>query len=294
MAEITLTISDMPALKRMTKILRRGDAFFLKKFKTTKTGVLKRIGKLMKDSIRSNFEKGEKSVWASISDDIILRRRMQRIVSTDAINTKPLIKLRATKRTFVDPATKFILLENLKFNFNVKKNPYISVTVKDTSTPAPDLHPFSRDNNIGELEFLSEGTEHGRFKSFNRGIRKPRGRRALLIPVRTAELRDKNIRKADETRKMWMKRAGILVEKGGLAVLMRPKANVGRFHTPKRRFVFWNEFSRRELNKILRADYRKRVGETYGINPETGLAERIGEDVTQKTSGKQSVTIRWK
>ena len=85
--EIILALDTGPA-KRLANILRSPK--LIERKLVSKRSVLQRVGNAMRDSVRENFETGKRSRWAKVSNDILLRRKMQRILShRKAKNTVP-------------------------------------------------------------------------------------------------------------------------------------------------------------------------------------------------------------
>lgn len=241
----TITLGfDTGPLKRFSNLMRSPK--LIEKKLISKKSMLQKVGNAMRNSVKENFEQGKRSVWAEVSSDILLRRKMQKMLSQRKAprTVPPFGSLRSNARTFIsDRAEELILGVRAKFTPNSKEK--VRVVVRDT-TQSPDLFPVE----VGELELLERGTIGISGKSFAAGIRTPKNAKALLIPIKNisgSELR----RKRGETKKTWFKRAGILKSERGITIIMRKQASVGRFHIPKRRFMFFNKKALDKINEIL-------------------------------------------
>lgn len=255
MAEITILLDDKP-LKRLATMLRSPK--LLKDLSLSKRKVLTRIGRAMKNSLKENFERGMKGDWRRVSNDILLRRKMQNILSSRrAKHTKPPFGI-------LPPSPRSFLSERAIFNvrrakvvMNLTGRNKVSVSISDT-TKSPDLFPF----DIGEIELLENGMR------FNRGLRRPKNAKALLIPVSNISS-GKFRRKNNESKQAWMARVGILKSRPGITILFRGQASVGVLNIPRRRFIGINPKARKKINAIIMSDTRKTWTELVGFKQTT-------------------------
>ncbi len=299
--EITLGLDTGPA-KRLGNILRSPK--LIEKKLVSKRGVLQKVGNAMRDSVRENFETGKGSRWAEVSNDILLRRKMQQILSArKAKNTVPPFgRLRANARTFVSDKAE-ALVKGIKISLNENSKEKGTLIIRDI-TESPDLYPLG----VGELELLESGTiglRATRGLTFNAGSRVPKKSKALLIPVSNIS-GGKFARKRGESKSAWFKRAGILKSEKGVTILMRSKASVGRLTIPRRRFIFYNPKALKRINEILTTSLNDDMRSLYvkekvltevtfaGVTKKVAETRRVPRGIQQTTRGVTIIRITGK